>query len=158
MTSARPIPSLNGLYEATPGGEIRRVGGSPLKPCVAGNGYARVYPCINGKVLTRTVHRLVAEAFHGPIPDKHVICHLNHVRADNRLENLVIATQAENIQQSVREGRPVGKGRPPLKKLKTHQLQEIVDRYASGGVKQSELAATYGVSQSMISKVIRTNA
>ena len=47
-----------------------------------------------GYVMVRTVdgwmyeHRAVWQAHYGPIPDGHHVHHINHVRDDNRLENL----------------------------------------------------------------------
>lgn len=45
----------------------------------------------------RLIHRLVAEAFLGPIPDGMVVNHKNGIRDDNRLENLEYISQRENI-------------------------------------------------------------
>lgn len=47
----------------------------------------------------RYVHRLVAEAWHGPCPPGKEVAHLNHVRDDNRAENLVYVTRQENLSQ-----------------------------------------------------------
>ena len=57
-----------------------------------GKGYLRVR--INGK--SYMVHRLVAEAFIGPIPDGCQIDHLNRNPQDNRCENLLIVTRSQN--------------------------------------------------------------
>lgn len=50
------------------------------------------------KRLRITVHRLVWETFNGPIPEGYEIDHANHVRNDNRLENLRCVTHLENMQ------------------------------------------------------------
>jgi hypothetical protein len=41
-------------------------------------------------------HRLVWELYHGPIPDGMHIDHINHIRDDNRLCNLRLASRSEN--------------------------------------------------------------
>ena len=43
------------------------------------------------------VHRLVFEAYNGPLIDGLVVCHANGVRDDNRAENLIQTTQRINI-------------------------------------------------------------
>lgn len=43
-------------------------------------------------------------------------------------------------------------------KLTAAQVREIVRRYRAGGVRQSDLAAEYGVTQSLISKYVRGDA
>ncbi len=44
-------------------------------------------------------HRFVYEVFCGLIPKKLVINHINNVRTDNRLENLELVTQQENMRK-----------------------------------------------------------
>lgn len=66
--------------------------GSPDK-----DGYLRVQ--CKGK--TYKVHRLVYEAFNGPIPVNLVVDHINRVRWDNRLDNIRIVTQSENRRNSI---------------------------------------------------------
>lgn len=45
------------------------------------------------------VHRLVYEAFVGPITEGYVIDHINNIKSDNRLKNLQMLTVAENTQK-----------------------------------------------------------
>ena len=50
------------------------------------------------KDKTHKVHRLVAEAFHGPAPfDGAVVMHLDENAANNRASNLKWGTQKENL-------------------------------------------------------------
>ena len=45
------------------------------------------------------VHRLVFEAFVGPITEGFVIDHINDIKSDNRLENLQMLSVKENTQK-----------------------------------------------------------
>jgi hypothetical protein len=111
----KPIPSLKSLYGADSEGTIHRIvasrgkGTGPVTAHKGGNG--KRYLFINAGLGSRKerklamVHRLVYEAFNGPIPEGMVVCHVNHDQYDNRPENLRCDTQAGNCQQSWDEGR-----------------------------------------------------
>ena len=57
--------------------------------------------CRDGVYVRRSVHRLVWEAFNGPIPGRLEINHKNLDRADNRLENLELVTHQQNVQHAI---------------------------------------------------------
>jgi hypothetical protein len=65
---------------------------------VSKSGYVRVK--YNGK--TCSVHRLVWEHVHGPIPDGMHIDHINGVKSDNRIANLRLVTPSQNAQNRPR--------------------------------------------------------
>lgn len=64
------------------------------------NGYKRVL--INKKLFS--VHRLMWEAFNGPIPDKMQVDHINGDKADNRLENLRLVSGSDNMKNAYANG------------------------------------------------------
>jgi hypothetical protein len=72
-----------------------------LKKCLDTDGYYRVGLYSNKKYYNRQVHQLVAISFlnHNPNGSKLVVNHKNFIRIDNRLENLEIITQRENVNQ-----------------------------------------------------------
>lgn len=94
-----PIPSLTGQYLASSIGRIRRVVDSKIMPFHMNDGY--LYVVIDKKHYRS--HRLIAEAFFGPCPEGHHVCHINSVKHDNRIENLKYGTPSENAQDSIAE-------------------------------------------------------
>jgi len=163
--SVLPLPSTNGSYGVDSDGSVWRLrpwhGRSvpyKLKPRRR-NGYQFVNLSIENRTKVIGVHRLIAEAFHGPRPDKHDVCHLNHDRSDNRPENLCYGTRSENCKQSAEDGR-YGHWRKGVKpgntKLSESQYLEILQRWALGAY-QVDIAAEYGVTQGMVSLIVRTH-
>lgn len=115
----RPVVGYEGHYEVSDQGRVRSLrrdvpsrwggtrkwGGKTLRGTVTNGGYVAVALSLNRKVKVRSVHRMVAEAFIGPIPDGMYVLHYNDVGTDNRLENLRIGTVSENGHDAVRNGR-----------------------------------------------------
>jgi hypothetical protein len=98
----KKIPIDGGDYSASTEGDIRNnISGRILRQVVtAGNGYA--YVKLYGK--SYRAHRLVLLAFAGEPPPGTVCCHLNGVRHDNRLENLIWGTHRENCLHKIAHG------------------------------------------------------
>lgn len=69
--------------------KIGRMAGS-----MAGNGYMQVH-CF-GKV--RLMHRIIWEMHNGDIPEGMEIDHINHIRDDNRIENLRLVSRTQNAK------------------------------------------------------------
>jgi len=102
------------------------------------------------------VHRLVLEAFVGPCPPGHQSLHANDDGFDNRLDNLRWGTFAENCEDMKRNGKRKG-SRNGRSKLTEAQVLEIRSRYAADPFRghQSQLAAEFGVSSTLIGFIIR---
>src|SRR4051812_5661296 len=73
-------PCLDGFYEISDSGELRRLVAAPgarvgkvLRRQVGTTGYPGHVISINGKVRNVQLHQLVAEAFLGPCPDGHLV-------------------------------------------------------------------------------------
>jgi DNA-binding transcriptional regulator YiaG len=115
-------------------------------------GYLHVTLRANGVKRRYTVHGLVATAFLGLRPDGMVVCHRNLDSTDNRADNLMHATQAENIQQGVEAGRHVRGERQHLAKLTEDSVRAIRERLAAGE-SSAALARAYGVSKATIGQI-----
>ena len=95
-------PSDDGIYEISSLGNVRRAGSQEnRKKVTLKNGYDTVIFSINGKVTCKYVHRLVASAFI-PNPNNYPeINHKNHIRTDNRVENLEWCDRKQNVQDAI---------------------------------------------------------
>ena len=67
---------------------------------VRGDGYVQV--CVYGK--KRYLHRVVWEAFNGPIPAGLQVRHLDGDKRNNHLDNLAVGTQSDNEFDKYRTG------------------------------------------------------
>ena len=68
-----------------------------VRPSTDKNGYLFVTLKKNGTETHKTIHRLIAEAFIPNPENKPTVNHKNHIRTDNRIENLEWATYPEQI-------------------------------------------------------------
>ena len=89
-------------YQVSDLGQVRSLKkGRPLMLKIFDNGHGYQWVCfwIKGKSFRKYVHRLVAQAFIGPIPDKLHVSHLNENNQDNRAVNLCYETPSENAKR-----------------------------------------------------------
>ena len=61
------------------------------------DGYAIMSYGPRATAVTLKVHRLIYEAFNGPIPDGLMINHLNGIKDDNRLENIETCNASQTL-------------------------------------------------------------
>lgn len=109
----RPVVDWEGIYEVSDLGRVRRIRrgpgvrsvGKPLRGTVDQHGYPVVDLCDRGRRKNAKVHRLVADAFLGPLPEGMETRHLNGDPGDARLVNLKYGTHAENMRDMVEHGR-----------------------------------------------------
>jgi len=107
----REIAASKGVYAVSNLGRVKRVKpgrtthiGKMLSPGIGSNGYPLVVLRIDGKSISRTVHSLVAEAFIGECPPKHVVNHKDTDKTNCRLSNLEHCTHKRNIQHASEMG------------------------------------------------------
>src|SRR3990167_5147106 len=100
----RPVPGFEGLYSVSSLGRVRSERIVILRGEISNWGYPQVALRKDGQYKSRTIHSLVAEAFHGPRPPKHVVNHRNGTKRDNRPENLEYVTQKGNVAHAFANG------------------------------------------------------
>jgi hypothetical protein len=98
----RPVPGYEGRYEVSESGMVLSLALSAFP--MPSTGYLCVRLCKDALAVTRTVHSLVAEAFHGPRPPGHEARHLDGNRQHNSPENVIWGTKSENTRDQVRHG------------------------------------------------------
>lgn len=152
----KPVIELVDTYEVSNRGRVRRrttitstKAGRLLKLSLSRDGYHQVGLSRPGSTaIGRRVHRLVWEAFKGPIAQGHVINHINGVKTDNRLENLEAITCRANTLHAFRV---LGRSRPG-EKLQTEDIETIRKRRATGETLKC-IAKSYSVTEACISSV-----
>lgn len=108
--SIRPVPSLPGYFASEDGRVLscRPWRGSTdmreLTGRVDGGGYRSIVTCVDGRRRARSVHSLVAEAFHGKRPKGMEVRHLDGDPSNNAASNLRYGTRTENHHDAVRHG------------------------------------------------------
>ncbi|WP_171947573.1 NUMOD4 motif-containing HNH endonuclease [Bradyrhizobium erythrophlei] len=135
----------------------RKHRGRILQPGPQVSGHRTVV--LGRKEGSRLVHHLVLEAFVGPRPAGHEGCHRNDLPDDNRLSNLTWGTRSQNVKDAVRNGKRQPGGRYKAKLL-PEQVSEIRltigirPKGAKGKPSIASVAASYGVGESCIRKII----
>lgn len=144
-------------YDVSCRGRVRsrRSSGERILRQVTVRGYMKVNLHNDAGVKMLSVHRLVLEAFVGPCPRGLVCRHLNSVRSDNRVENLVWGTHKENANDRERtENHNRGSGNPRAK-LSDSDVAEMRKAFAGGGVSFCALAKKYGVTSVAVRYAVR---
>jgi hypothetical protein len=133
-----------------PGRVLQANGGTPY-PAVSLSAKSRL-PSPGWK---RTpIHIIVIEAFHGPRPSaRHEVAHNDGNPKNNQANNLRWATASENQLDRLRHGTACQGETHTLSKLTDAQVNEI--RNKAGTVSYRKMAVEYGVSDVLISNIVR---
>lgn len=158
-----PVPGYEGRYDVSADGQVMRVknvhGATPgrlISQHVDARGYHRV-TLLGGRRGTAKsffIHRLVAAAFLGPIPEGLQVNHKDGDKSNNALHNLEYVSAKQNIHHAERMGlRPKLRGEDhPAARLTEGDVLRI--RGLAGSMRQRDIAACYGISESHTHRII----
>jgi hypothetical protein len=144
-------------YEVSNLGRVRRVldarlqcPGRVLRHKINMGGYPEVTIYRDGRMLYRTVHRLVCIAFHGQPPTPwHEVAHGDGIRTNACASNLRWATKSENYDDRNRHGTHNKGERNGAAKLTSHQVAAI----RVSPMPSRATAAAFGISKSMVNNI-----
>ncbi len=106
----------------------------------------------DGTRRSMSLHRLVARAWLGSIPDGMDVCHCNGDPTDNRVENLRIDTRQANIDDRELHGRTARGSRHGIAKITESQASEIRNRLDSGETRKA-VAAAYSLNYTTVDRI-----
>lgn len=110
------VRSIDKVVRHNYGGKaIKR--GRVLSQHINANGYKACGLCIENKIFTKLVHRLIAIAFIQNPKNKATVNHKDGEKLNNSVSNLEWATQAENVQHSWDIGLSGNHGRSDAQKF-----------------------------------------
>ena len=118
-----------------------------MKQFKGANGYLYVRL---GKSSSKTVHRLVAEAFILNPENKTTVNHKNGIKTDNRASNLEWATVAENTKHLYENKLQVN----PNRKLSCENIYQIRKLYANGR-SYNKLSRLFHLSRPCITRIVK---
>ena len=111
----KPVVGYLGRYEVSSEGHVRSLidthGRRRAEPLIMKtqvrkvDGYEDILLQQNGTIKRIKVHHIVLNAFRGPAPEGCECDHINHIRTDNRLENLRWLPREINGRDQVRNGK-----------------------------------------------------
>lgn len=160
MSERRPILGFES-YSVSDVGEVRREidsatgsrAGRVLHQHTV-RGYKLVWLYGAGTRELRGVHRVLWEAFNGPIPPGLQINHRNGDKCDNRLENLELVTPAENTRHAIEVlGRRRDGEAHNMAKLTEATVSEL-RREHTAGARNTALAERFGLSRSTVHRIV----
>lgn len=135
-------------------GNVIGVSGRRLNPTIGKHGYALISLTNHDGTKTRSVHRAVVETFIGDIPKDMVVNHVNGDKLDNRIENLEVATHAENTRHAYANGLATGQHGEDnsMAKLTNRELERVCYDLMCG-MTNAEISAKYGLHDRYVSLI-----
>ena len=157
-----PVVGYEGLYEVSDQGRVKslprpRAQGGRLKERILkqptnASGYHQVSLWKDKKQTVRYVHRLVGEAFLGPLPCGLVTRHGPGGMHDNSVHNISYGTQTENSLDKTRDGTQL-QGETHHQCRITAETVSTIRRLASTSTHQS-IADRFGLSRQHVTDIV----
>lgn len=166
----RAVVGLEGHYEVSSLGRVRSLPkwhtkkGGICKGRPNSLGYWQVTLRAEGTVRDRKIHRLVGEAFLGPLPTGLTTNHRDGNKANNAVSNLEYVTQKRNVQHAFEMGlcesqreRYTGAANPKAK-LTADIVRRIRHEAATEDVSYVVLAGRHGITPENASLIVRNKS
>lgn len=153
------IDPINGLIQNNNTGKIYNR--------VNNTGYIDIPIKYNGTIIHAQAHRVIWWSVNGPIDNKLYINHINGIKTDNRLVNLEVVTNQENIQHAWSIGLNTSeKLSESLKKVyenevnkcarfNKEQIYQMFDMYYNAKMNMREIGDYFDAANQTISEIIR---
>lgn len=114
----KDVKGMEAYYEVSDTGLVKRKKGETiykdgrvahfsetiLKAGLNRKGYPRVYMSVGSKKITKTIHRIVAEAWIENVEDKKTVNHIDGNKLNNHVNNLEWMTNTENMRHAFKAG------------------------------------------------------
>ena len=118
------------------------------------DGYGRIRAGGRGKYRVVLTHRLAYALAHGPFQHGLVVRHTCDTPACCNPSHLVLGTHLDNQADKVRRGRHLWGEQHNGARLTEAQVLEIRAGYVRGVTRQQDIAETYGITQTCVSRII----
>lgn len=118
-------------------------------------GYFASMLTLKNKKTTVFIHHIIWVSKNGEIPEGLQIDHKNNIKSDNRISNLNLLTQGDNIRKSLNYRKlPLGEDHK-LSKLKEPQVRKIRELYKTRKYMKVSLAKMFNVTDVLIGNIVR---
>jgi len=151
-----PIPNHPNYFVTKKGNVYSTKSGvyKKLKPALHNAGYLAIILSTNNRIYNKDIHRLIAEILLDNWDPKLQVNHINGIKTDNRLENLEMCTQEENMKHAFDMGLSTGIGETHCNaKLTEKDVVQIKVLLKKAVLNQRTIARIFGVCEQTISNI-----
>lgn len=163
----KPVLGFEGFYEISSRGRVRSMRrviphpltgtltrpGGMMSPCPNTSNYLFVYLSRGGKRVAGVIHRLVAGAFIGRIPDNMQVNHKDGCRQNNCKCNLEIITQDQNMKHAAHVLNSISHGEGHSKAVLNNNKVRRIREMKGCGARTCDIAREFGVAYNTITAV-----
>lgn len=100
-------------------------------------------------------HRFSYELYHGKFDKKLDVCHKCDVNLCVNPQHLFVGSRKDNMRDCLLKGRFAHGSKHKNAKLNEQAIVEIIQSYDNGFKNQRELAEQFGVTQTLIGRIVR---